>query len=222
MKYLQIRGRPDPAVVPLLFEILADSPFVAETRLLDWNVADTDQPTLLFSVTGDRERFTAAIETQPMPVSWDITPIDDDQFYLHLQVDPVPLLEGLLGAVTTEGLIVVKPVVYRDGHVHARFVGESAVLQTVLDAIPEVVDLDVQAIGEYDSGQGASLDDLSDRQREALEIGLELGYFEQPRAATHQDIADAMGCSSSTASEHLQKAQAKLVRRVLSTPSLDG
>lgn len=52
---------------------------------------------------------------------------------------------------------------------------------------------------------------LSERQREAVTVAMELGYYEQPREATHEEIAAELGCAPNTASEHLQKAEAKLV-----------
>lgn len=56
---------------------------------------------------------------------------------------------------------------------------------------------------------------LSDRQREALLAALDLGYYEHPRAATQEDIASRLGCEANTASEHLQKAEAKVLTEVL-------
>jgi predicted DNA binding protein len=56
---------------------------------------------------------------------------------------------------------------------------------------------------------------LSDRQQAALETALELGYYNQPREATHEDIARELGCAANTATTHLQKGEAKLVRAVM-------
>ncbi|MFC6874642.1 helix-turn-helix domain-containing protein [Halobellus marinus] len=63
---------------------------------------------------------------------------------------------------------------------------------------------------------------LSDRQQEALQTAVELGYYDTPREDTHADVADELGCAPNTASEHLQKGEAKLVRGRLAafTPSL--
>ncbi|MFB6270785.1 MAG: helix-turn-helix domain-containing protein, partial [Halobacterium sp.] len=49
-------------------------------------------------------------------------------------------------------------------------------------------------------------------QREAVEAALELGYYDDPRAATQADVADRLDCAASTAGDHLRKAEAKLVR----------
>lgn len=59
---------------------------------------------------------------------------------------------------------------------------------------------------------------LSERQCAAVNVALELGYYESPRNVTHADIADRLGCAPNTVTEHLQKAEAKLVRTALDIP----
>jgi len=51
---------------------------------------------------------------------------------------------------------------------------------------------------------------LTDRQREALETAVSMGYFEYPRQANASDVAEAMGIGSSTFIEHLTAAQRKV------------
>jgi len=212
---MELTATPDPESVPPFFEVIADAPFVIETRLVDWNLGDTDRPTLLYSITGDETAFREAIEQTAIPVSWDVTTIDDERFYCYLRADPVSQLETVLEAASTDGLVVVKPVVYCDGSVTARLVGEPEVLQSVLRSMPSVVEIDVRAVGEHAGDRTDPLVALSERQREALEVALEMGYFQQPRRVTHADIAKRLGCASSTATEHLQKAQSKLVRAAI-------
>ena len=58
---------------------------------------------------------------------------------------------------------------------------------------------------------------LSDRQHETLETALEMGYFEWPRRADIETVADTLDVTHSTALEHLRKAQRKLLTRALHT-----
>ncbi len=53
------------------------------------------------------------------------------------------------------------------------------------------------------------------RQREFLNKASELGYFEIPREVTLEEIADEMGITKTTASNHLRKAERQLVEFVL-------
>jgi predicted DNA binding protein len=51
---------------------------------------------------------------------------------------------------------------------------------------------------------------LTDRQREVLEAAFESGYYEWPRECTGEDVADELGISSSTFSEHIHAAERNL------------
>lgn len=53
------------------------------------------------------------------------------------------------------------------------------------------------------------------RQRELLNEAVERGYFEIPRETTLEEIADAMGITKTTASNHLRKAERTLVEFLL-------
>lgn len=57
--------------------------------------------------------------------------------------------------------------------------------------------------------------DLTDRQREILKRAFAHGYFETPRAATAQAVADELGIAQSTFSEHVREAQNRLMQRLL-------
>lgn len=214
MKYVRAINTPDPERAPALFSLLADASFVTETRLYDWNVRQEGAATALFEVDGDRDRFRAELVDVPGVKRADTTPVTDGLFTLLLVIEPaaIPLLRNVLGTLTREGLVVAKPIVYRDGQVHARIVGSAAVLQTVFDDLPSEMDVEVVTVGDFDRQREAPLSTLSDRQREALLVAFDLGYYEQPRRSTHEDVAARLDCAPNTASEHLQKAEAKLVR----------
>jgi hypothetical protein len=67
-------------------------------------------------------------------------------------------------------------------------------------------------------------DGLTDDQREALRIAYELGYFEIPRHASLEDVADRLDISASSASERLRRAQTELIEETVATtwPPLPG
>jgi len=214
MRYLRLRTTPDSAVAPELFRLLAASPHATEARLVDWNLG-ASYPTVLYSVVGDAEAFRAAMPETPLVRDVEIAEQDDGRFYLLVTADPGgdDLAAGLLDVLQTPGVVVLKPALYRDGDVHVRMVGTDRALQRFVDDHPDDIEVEVQRLGESvtrpDAPAAAS---LSDRQREAVEAALDLGYYDDPRAATQADVADRLGCSPSTAGDHLRKAESKLVR----------
>jgi predicted DNA binding protein len=54
-------------------------------------------------------------------------------------------------------------------------------------------------------------ENLTDRQREVLRVAFESGYYEWPRECTGAEVAEELGISSATFSEHVHAAEHKLM-----------
>lgn len=59
--------------------------------------------------------------------------------------------------------------------------------------------------------------DLTDGQREALVLGYTRGYFDSPRTATQEDIADELGISHQAVSSRLQRGIRRLIADTIIT-----
>ncbi|WP_336002861.1 helix-turn-helix domain-containing protein [Halorientalis halophila] len=59
--------------------------------------------------------------------------------------------------------------------------------------------------------------DLTDGQRQALELAYARGYFDSPRDATQDDLADEMGITRQAVSSRLQRGMRRLVASTLIT-----
>lgn len=57
--------------------------------------------------------------------------------------------------------------------------------------------------------------DLTDRQEEVLETAHRMGYFEHPKDANAGEVAETLGITTSTFTEHLAAAQRKLLTAIL-------
>lgn len=211
MKRLTVRFTPDPDRAPAAFRALASTPSIAEARLLEFNPGGGGNPTALFAIDGDLDALRADLEGDPAVGRLETTAVADGQgvALVTLRPDRAPLAEAMVDALIRPGLVVDRPVIYRDGSVRAELIGTSRALQAVLDGVPPSVSVEVETVGEF--GGLAPADVLSDRQRAAIRAGIELGYYDVPRRATHAAIAERLNCAPSTASEHLQKAEAKLI-----------
>jgi predicted DNA binding protein len=68
-----------------------------------------------------------------------------------------------------------------------------------------------------DSGSVTEIDAsaITDKQREAMEIALELGYYESPRETDLGELADELGISKSAVSQRLNAAETKLATAFL-------
>lgn len=218
MKYVRAAVTPDPDVTPAFFDAIARSSAVEEARLQDWNFAQGDgTATMLFECDGASGEFTESVRAARGVEGVDTNPVGGTTFValVVVQADAVPLFSQVFETITSAGLVPVTPVVYRDGVVRARIVGAGSDLQAALDALPAPLAVTIEAVGEYTRRQRQPLSELSDRQREAVLAALDLGYYEHPRRATQEDVAERLGCAPNTASDHLQKAEAKLLQAML-------
>ncbi|WP_136602620.1 helix-turn-helix domain-containing protein [Salinigranum halophilum] len=56
---------------------------------------------------------------------------------------------------------------------------------------------------------------LTERQREVLETAHEMGYFDHPKRANAEEVADTLEINASTFAEHVSAAQSKLLETIL-------
>ncbi|WP_199719561.1 helix-turn-helix domain-containing protein [Halorubrum sp. Atlit-26R] len=223
MKQLQVTVHVDDNHAPEFFELLADSPAIAEARLVDWSMAASEQSTLLYTVDGDPTTFAERAANTAGIDSVELSDTTQGKTYVLVVIRPLetPLFAAIHRASTQAGLIVRKPIVYRDGTMSARVVGDAGALQRALDAAPDGLEVQIDEISQLKSYADDPVVSLSDRQREAVAVAFELGYYNQPRGATHEDIAAKLDCAPPTASDHLQKAEANIVCAVMDEFGVD-
>lgn len=118
--------------------------------------------------------------------------------------------------------IPLSAVTARDGDLHLTFHASdvAAVRDVVTELRKQFDDVSVRHLrhsGQDDAGQHVVVDRgrLTDRQLEVLETAHCLGYFEHPRDATGEEVADVLDIAPSTFAEHLAVAQRKLMDDVL-------
>lgn len=211
MRYLELALEPVERPIHPLFEVMADSPFVTEARMLDWNAAPGDTTMAVFGVEGDPERFAAAVEDRDVVVDCDLTARDDRTFYATIHSETTDTERRLFLAFNQGESVLVPPLTYRDGRVVCRVVGSDEQLRTSLDAIPAGIAATVERVGQFEGRPPGVANAVTDRQREAVEAALSVGYYEVPRQATAEDVAARLDCTPSTASELLRRAEVRLV-----------
>lgn len=114
----------------------------------------------------------------------------------------------------TENLNVQSLNVTNDGYT-VTFVGKQATLREDSEWMDHLGSLRILRLTEY-QGSHHRLDCLTDRQREVLETANAMGYYEVPRETTASDVAARLGVQRATVTEHLQRAERKLVTAFLS------
>lgn len=93
---------------------------------------------------------------------------------------------------------------------------------TLHDALRSLVEADVpfeinriSDAGAHSSLAIVDMDEFTEKQREALELAFEHGYYETPREGDLETISDELGISRSAVSQRLRAIESKLVYSIL-------
>lgn len=199
MKHLRATVRATLEDAPPIFALLAHSPSIEEARALEMVTSSDDYMTFLVAIDGDVAGLAAEAAEMEAIESVETVHVDEDAGYVLVVVRPEeePLVAARRRETGVRGVIPWLPVVYRDGTMRVRVVGDPARLQEMLERGPAGVEVTVEEIGEFRGSIDTAWAGLSARQREALEVAAELG------------------CAPQTASDHLQKAEGRVITAAL-------
>jgi predicted DNA binding protein len=215
VKSLRLVLRYAPAAQHPMHRFMTEHDAIEREWLVAWNISvEEDITYALFYVVGERGPYEDALAAVETNAGYDLTPVHDGAFYAYVRERDTERFRRFRAAFEQPTLMVVPPLSYRPHGVLAfDVVGEPEALEAVLDELPEGITAEIREVGEYDARPGALAADLTARQREALATARDVGYYEVPREGSVADVADALGCAPSTASNHLRKAEARLIGR---------
>lgn len=168
---------------------------------------------MLSQLRGDLNRAREMFESQKNVLEYDVPEQGDGIAYIRCIVaEPV---ESILAILDESGVVMDMPLVFTDeGTIRVTLIGDQETLRLVLEAVSEVIEVDIERTGEYHSEDRRLSSLLTNRQREILSLAVEKGYYDVPRRATYEDIAKETGLSLATVGEHLQKIEATILSRV--------
>jgi len=208
---LTARGR-EAAVHPM-YDLLANGDPVDRATALQWNVGSETAATFLHYVEGDLAAFEARLSAIDAVRDYDLEPAGDRAFYAYVTSRPTEAFMAVVRPFLAGEVVAVPPIRYHeDGRLTLSVFGPSEEIQAGLETLPAPLEFTVEAVGGLAAVPAAADAGERDRQREAVETAVALGYYAVPREAGHEAVADEMGCAPSTAAEHLRKAEATVLR----------
>ena len=211
VKHVRLTMRAPEGTVHPVFDMLTRGEHVERVRGLHWNFSE-DRLGILHYVEGELDAYVAELESLPSVLDYDVARTDDDGFYVYHRCVVRGGARELFETFTRETLLLVPPIEFgADGSATFSLFGDGAEVQTALDSVPAAVEVAVHEVTGMAETPEVTAATLTTRQREAVEAALSLGYYDIPREASHEEVAEAMDCAPSTAAEHLRKAESKLL-----------
>jgi len=188
---------------------------VEREELLGWNTSGEGIEYALFYIEGELDRYRERIDRVDSVRDVTLTPVDADSFYAYVCQETRPEEEAWRQSFVRRSLVVIPPLVYSDRGLRMTVVGAADDLRALLDDLPDPIDVTVAEVGDYDRRHATIAGGLTDRQLAAVETAVDLGYYEVPRRASLADVAAELDCAESTASNHLRKAETRVMRRLV-------
>jgi hypothetical protein len=185
-------------------------------ELRHWDSTHDGKMTAIFEVSGPREPYEARLEQVETIETYEISEGADDRFALYVRENPEETDERLSEAFSQGSLVVLPPVEYRmDRTIGVRVVGQAEHVKAAVETAPPTVSVTVDHVGPYRAGLLPGGVTLTDRQRAAVEAAVAEGYYAPTRDGSVAAVAEQLDCSTGTAAEHLRKAEATVMQRLV-------
>jgi hypothetical protein len=196
-----------------MYRIFETEPKVTRERIYHLKVLEDETMVLIGRIGGNVELARHLMSRADNVLDFSISDESDAGGLVYVHSDPPPAIKQFLQLPQTHEVFFDFPF---EGTTYEGFrvtmIGETnAVLQKALADVPSELKVNVERIGTPPMEQRYLDKILTERQRQVLENALELGYYDVPRNATHQDIADRMELSVGTVGEHLQKIESRVI-----------
>ncbi|WP_435358885.1 helix-turn-helix domain-containing protein [Haloarchaeobius sp. DFWS5] len=224
MNAVGLKLRPVDGAFPGVDEALAAIPGVSREGILNLEWLADGSYGLLYRVTGgDEADIRAVLADHPEVRQHDVVGAEDESHdgtgashYVFVNVAEREPVSALLAIVDEHRLLLDPPFRFTEDGISVTVAGDAEALQAAFGAATETdVPVEVEWTGGFHPEEPSALARLTDRQREALEAAHALGFYENPRKVSFEDIGAALDCAPSTANELLRRAEAAVMSAVL-------
>lgn len=184
--------------------------------LLNFDWYEDGTITLIYQLTGERtDELERLLDGLEHVYEYDIIRHGQQTIYLIVHHDVMERLESVLRAVNKHGILLETPFQYTDEGLIITASGSWESLQRTFFDVDE--ELEILSMNEFAPYEKSAIQQLTERQYEALMTAQQIGYYEIPREASLEDVSDSLGCAQSTANQLLRRAENTLISSFLTS-----
>jgi hypothetical protein len=214
MRYARGVLIPDEGGLHPVDQLFANDPDVTRELLRSISLLDDETAAVLYQLSGDIERIREIGETSPEVLDYQLS-VTGSTVTAYAHIESSTLVTELMGVLRRHELVLDMPLEFTGaGGLRGAVIGGDETIRNAAADLPDSVDIRLESIGEYEPEDRRVFSSLTDRQQETLLTALDQGYYEVPREATHQDIADELGRTAATVGEHLRRIERTVFREI--------
>jgi DNA-binding CsgD family transcriptional regulator len=215
MRYVELVLRPGRTGFHPADRAIVDDPDVERVAIHHINQLDDGTIVFLYQLRGDLDRATEVLETHTDVMAHSISRAEKD-LHAYIHFDPNETVAALFRLPQEYSLVVDTPIdCLADGGIRVTGLGDQETITKALGVIPEGIDVELETMGEYHPDDRQLYSVLTARQQEILVTAIELGYYDVPRDATYEDVAEELDLAPVTVGEHLRKIESRVLHEIV-------
>jgi hypothetical protein len=146
-------------------------------------------------------------------IDWEWVGEKQDTYLYILEIEALEMPDTM--ATDHQDLVGMCDPTVGDRGLMLSLVGSHEAIREVLRNFEEAgVVPSLEKFAEYGIGEDEQ-SMLTERQYEVLTTAYEMGFYEVPKAASVNDVAEEIGLNGATVSEHLQRAERNILSQVI-------
>lgn len=215
MRYAKCIIIPDDEGLHPVDRRIAEHPDVSRELLHNVNLLADETIVAIYQFSGERAALEAILEESPLVCKYQLSG-GEDAIHAYLHIEASDRLVGLLSMLRQFEFIFDTPLEFtRRGGLCVTMIGDVKSFQKAVPDVPDGIRLKLLKTGRYQPDTDRLFSQLTDRQQEILRTAVEMGYYDVPRAVTHDDIGDELGCTGGTVGGHLRKIESKILAQIV-------
>jgi len=216
MRYVTMRVSPaEGEAFHPLGQALSTDPAIERGSIYKVERLDDGSGLLLAEARGDVDSYRQILTDSEYVYDFSIVE-DDGWWYSYTHFEPNDANREMLELQYESQLAMETPIeIESDGSFVLTLVGPTEAFQESAPTQTAAYDIEVLETGEHTPELGDLFLSLTDRQREVLKTAVDRGYYDNPRQATHEDIAADVDVSPSTVGEHLRKIESRVFEKLV-------
>lgn len=215
MRYATVILRQDEEAFHPIAHELDREPSIQRRAIHSIKLLDDGTIAMLGEIEGDLDRYREIMESSPVVRAFTVS--GDESGYVYSQVETSEQTRTMLERRDAGDFIIDMPIEYtEDGARKVTIIGQEESLLE-LSELFDVGDTDIELVsmGPYAPEAEGVFADLTDRQREVLETALRMGYYEDPRGTTFEEIASELDIDHGTVGRHIRAIESKVFEKYI-------